>query len=391
VNSGLKWLGGTSVILLVLAAVGWLATAGHSDSSERPLETVLLEKGDLVLSIPATGIIEPLYSVELKSKASGEIAQILVEEGDKVKKGDVIIKIDPRIEEIAVRRAEADLMAATASILKGDILLKKARLARSRKEKLYDKGLISGEEHEESRYDAALREADLSLAKAEGIQVQEALSEAKERLSETRVSAPFSGTILSLDVQRGQIISSGTSSFSQGTPLAVIGDLSELRIRAEVDETDARKIAVDQDALITFDAFPDLSYRGRIIRIAPLAKMKNDLAVIDLLLSLDERVDPKGDPPPRLRPGLSADVEVITQRLNGILLLSRDALHRKEGKWGISVVQGKGLSFHEITTGLSDGERIEIKSDLPVGTEVALNQAASTNTSSQSRGRPGKP
>lgn len=386
----LKWLGGTTGTLFVIAAVGWLAIVTRSDSSERLLKTVTLEKGDLVLSIPATGVIAPLYYVEIKSKASGEIEKILVEEGEAVEKGEVIIKINPRIEEIGVRRAEADLMAAVASVKKGEILLKKARLARLRKENLYNTGLISDEEHEGSRDDAALREADLSLSQAERIRAKEALSEAKERLTETRVSAPLSGVILSLDVQRGQIISSGTSSFSQGTPLAVIGDLSELRIKAEVDETDARKVAVDQDALITFDAFPDLSYRGRVIRISPLAKMKNDLAVVDLLLSLDERVDPTGDVP-ALRPGLSADVEVITQRLNGVLLLSRDAVHRKEGKWGVSVVHGDQVSFHEVKIGLSDGERIEIKSDLPVGAEVVLNWAASTGASSQKRGRPGRP
>ncbi|MBN4054863.1 efflux RND transporter periplasmic adaptor subunit, partial [Nitrospira defluvii] len=92
-----------------------------------------------------------------------------------------------------------------------------------------------------------------------------------------------------------------------------------------------------------------------------------------------------------LRPGLSADVEVIMQRLSDVLLLPRDAVHRKEGKWGVSVVQGDQVSFHEVKTGFSDGERIEIKSDLPVGTEVVLNWAASAGASSQNRGRPGRP
>lgn len=388
-KTGLKWLGGATCTLIVVAGAGWLVTVTRPDASERPFQTVTLEKGELVLSIPATGVIEPLYSVEIKSKASGKIEKILVEEGDTVEMGDVIIKIDPRIEEIAVRRAEADLMAAMASVKKGEILLKKARLAESRMGKLYNKGLISDEEHEGSRYDAALRDADLSLAQAEGIRAKATLSEAKERLTETRVSSPLSGMILSLDVQRGQIISSGTSSFSQGTPLAVIGDLSQLRIRAEVDETDARKVAVDQDTLITFDAFPDLSYQGRIIRIAPLAKMKNDLAVVDLLVSLDRHVDPAGDPP-TLRPGLSADVEVITQSLTGVLLLPREAVHRKEGKWGVSVVQEDQVSFHEITIGLTDGERMEIKTDLIVGTEIILNRTMFADTSSQNRRRPGR-
>ncbi len=384
------WLSLAAVILVIVATATWFANASRSDSPDLKLKTVRLEKGNLLLSIPATGVVEPLYSLELKSKASGEIAQILVEEGGRVKKGDVIIKIDPGIEEIAVRRAEANLMVAMASVKKGEILLRKARLARSRKEKLYSKGLISEEAHEGGRHDAALRDADLSLAQAEGIRAQEALTEARARLSETQVSAPLSGVILSLDVQRGQIISSGTSSFSQGTPLAVIGDLSELRIKAEVDETDARKLAVSQEAIITFDAFPDLSYRGRVIRIAPLAKMKNDLAVVELLLSLGERVDPTGDAP-KLRPGLSADVEVITQRLNDVMLLSRDAVHKEDGKWGISVVQGEQVSFQEVTTGISDGEQIEIKSDLPEGTEVVLNWAATAGASSEKSGRPGRP
>lgn len=376
--------------MLVVAALGRFMTVTRHDSSPRPIRTVRLEKGDLLLSVPATGIIEPRDAVEIKSKASGEIAKILAEEGSRVNKGDVIIEIDPSIEKIGVRRAEADLMAAMASVQKAEILLEKSKLAWSRKEKLHSKGLISEEEAEGTRQDVALREADLSLAKAQRLREEVALSEAGTRLTETRVRAPLSGMVLSLDVRQGQIISSGISSFSQGTALAVIGDLSQLRIRAEVDEIDARKVAVGQAALVHFDAFPEQTFKAHVIRVAPLAKIKNDLAVVDLLLSLDGPVDSADDPSP-LRPGLSADVEIVTQQLEGVPLLSREAVHRKGGRWGVSVLRDKAVFFHEVGIGESDGERIEIKTDLPIGTEVALNDIVPGGSSPENSGRLGRP
>ena len=366
------WLGAALVSVFVAVAVGFVVMK-RSDSSQGRPETVRIEKGDLILSIPATGVIEPRFSVEIKSKASGEISKILAEEGDAVEKGEVIIEIDPKIEKSGVRRAAADVMVAAAAVKKGEIFLEKARMAKTRQEKLHEKGLISDVEIEDGAHEAALREADLSLAQAEYLRAQEVLSEAEERLRETRVVSPLSGVILTLDVERGQLISSGMSSFSHGTPLAVVGDLSEVRIRAEVDETDAREAAVHQEALMPFDASPEKSYRGRVIRVAPLARTKNDLAVITLFLSIEGLVDPADDAlSPQLRPGLSADVEVITQRLSGIHLLAREALHQQEGKWGVSVLAGEAVSFHEVVTGASDGERIEIKTDLPVGTQVVM-------------------
>ena len=380
---------GVAVFTLVIAAIFGSAFVKQSNSSSSSLQTVSLEKGDLVLSVPATGVTEALFSVEVKSKASGEIRKILAEEGDVIHKGHVLVEIDPRIEEIGVRRSEADLMASQARLKKAEILLKKARLAKSRKKKLHLKGFISNEEHEESLQDVALQEADLMLAKAELIRAEESLSEAIERLKETEVISPLSGIVLSLNVQRGQLISSGTSSFSQGTSLAVIGDLSQLQIRAEVDETDARKIAVGQEALIRFDAFPDQSYPSKVIRIAPLARMKNDLAVVEVILSLQKRKSSSGELM-TLRPGLSADVEIITHRHTDIPLLAREVVYKKEGKWGVSLVQGETVSFHEVTIGVSDGDQIEIKSDLPMGTKIAMRQERSAG--SASRGRPrGRP
>lgn len=380
------WLGAALVSVFVAVAVGFVVMK-RSDSSQGRPETVRIEKGDLILSIPATGVIEPRFSVEIKSKASGEISKILAEEGDAVEKGEVIIEIDPKIEKSGVRRAAADVMVAAAAVKKGEIFLEKARMAKTRQEKLHEKGLISDVEIEDGAHEAALREADLSLAQAEYLRAQEFLSEAEERLRETRVVSPLSGVILTLDVERGQLISSGMSSFSHGTPLAVVGDLSELRIRAEVDETDARKAAVNQEVLIHFDASPEKSYRGRVIRVAPLARTKNDLAVITLFLSIEGLVDPADDAlSPQLRPGLSADVEVITQRLSGIHLLAREALHQQEGKWGVSVLAGEAVSFHEVVTGASDGERIEIKTDLPVGTQVVM--GGRETSKGPSRGRP---
>lgn len=363
---GKIWIGG-GVLILTIAAVWRLTVVKQSRSSLPLLKTVSLQRGDLVLSVPATGVVEPVFSVEIKSKASGEIREVQVEEGDRVEKGELLVEINPRIEEIGVRRAKADLLVAEAEVKKAEILLEKARLARLRKDQLHEKGFLADQEKEEAHQEEGLRKADLTLARAHSLRAQEALFEAEERLLQTRVISPMSGVVLSLYVERGQIISSGTSSFSQGTLLAVVGDLSRLQIRAEVDETDARMVASGQEARASLDAFPGQPFRARVIRVAPGARTKNDLAVVGLLLALEEV--PEGI---HLRPGLSANLEIIARRLSGVLLLSQEAVHQEGGRWGVSVVQRETVSFHEVGIGASDGERMEILTDLPEGTRVVL-------------------
>lgn len=372
----------------------------RANPSAGTYETVALEKGDLILSVPATGVIEARFSVEIKSKASGEINKVFKEEGDLIARGDPLVDIDPRIEEIGVRRAKADLMAGEAKVKKEEILLTKAKLAKKRTEKLYKKGFISDEEREEAAHALALQSTDLTLSQAALIRTRETLLEAEERLKETRVASPLSGVIFNLHVKEGQIISSGTSSFSQGTPLAVVGDLSNLQIRADVDETDVRMVSVNQEALVRLDAFPDRTYRARVVRVAPMARMKNDLAVVEVLLALEGSSEDLGDsgnpesrshqkaPTVSLRPGLSADVEIVTKHLSSIYLLDREAVHQQEGKWGISVLDGESLTFHEVKIGATDGERLEVQTDLPVGTQVVLNANAEASTEQSVGGRP---
>ena len=372
IKAGSVWIGG-GVLVLIIVAVWWLTAVKDLGSSPTALRTVPLERGDLVLTVPATGVVAAAFSVEIKSKASGEIMKIHAEEGDRVEKGEVLIEIDPRIEEIALRRARADLSAAEAGVKKAEILLKKARLTRTRNDQLQQEGLLSDQEWEEAHHLEGLQEADLAIARAQLLRARESLLEAEERLRQTRVISPLSGVLLSLYVERGQIISSGTSSFSQGTLLAVVGDLSRLRIEAEVDETDARLVVPGQEARITLDAFPGQSFRASVKRIAPGARIKNDLAVVGILLDLYDSQDGinVGE---LLRPGLTTNAEIVTQQRSGVLLLPREAVRREGKKWGVSLLQGERVSFQEVKVGATDGEKIEILTDLPEGSKIALEE-----------------
>jgi len=352
-------------LILTITAVWGLTAVKPSGSSLPPLRTVPLTRGELVLTVPATGMVTPAYSVEIKSKASGEILKIDAMEGERVEKGDVLIEIDPKIEEIAVRRARADLLAAEAGVKKGEILLQRARLARSRSDRLHENGLLADREQEEAQQEEGLREADLALAQAQLLRARESLFEAEERLRQTRVISPLSGVLLSLYVERGQIISSGTSSFSQGTLLAVVGDLSHLQIDAETDETDAAAVAPGQEATVRLDAFPDRIFRARVARISPAARIRNDLAVVPLLLDMEE--SPEG-----IRPGLTVNAEIVTQRRSEVLLLPREGVRKEGEQWMVSVLEGETVSSIEIEVGATDGERIEILTDLPEGTKVVM-------------------
>ena len=356
------FLGG-GILLLVALAVWGLTGVRPSGSSSPPLQTVSLTRGELVLTAPATGVVAPAFSVEIKSKASGEILNLHAVEGERVEKGDILIEIDPKIEESAVRRARADLLAAAAGVKKGEILLERARLARSRSERLHAEGFLADREQEEARQEEGLREADLAMTQAQRLRAKETLFEAEERLRQTRVVAPLSGVLLSLYAERGQIISAGTGSLAQGTLLAILGDLSHLQIDAEADETDAGRIAPGQEATVRLDAFPDRIFRARVARISPAARIKNDLAVVRLLLDLAE-------PPEGIRPGLTANAEIVTERRAGVLLLPQEGVWKEGEHWRVSVVEGETVSAKDVEIGSTDGQKIEILTALPEGTKV---------------------
>jgi len=221
---------------------------------------------DIVISAQASGSIQPDTTVEVKSKASGEILDLAVETGQSVKRGDLMVRVDPRIPKNSVAQAQADLEVAQAR-------LTNASSQKRRADELFKSQSITEQEHEQALLDYA-------NANAEVIRARVSVDNAKDQLDDTNVRAPINGTIIEKQVERGQVISSPTNDVGGGTVLLKMADLNLVQVRTLVDETDIGKIQPGQRATVTVDAFPNRPFQGTVLKIEPQALLTKYLSAV---------------------------------------------------------------------------------------------------------------
>lgn len=299
------------VILAVIAGAGWWWFSGGEESSASTdafMRTAVAEKGDLVVSISASGRIDPIEQVEVKSKASGEIIHLPIEVGDIVHKGDLIARLDSTTAQNEFDQASADYEVAKVTV-------DQRRKELKRQESLYEKELAAENLVDDARL--AYEQANAQLVRAKA-----ALSTAKERLEDTEIRSPIQGVVLTRPVEVGQIISSGTTTVTGGSLLCTIANMSEVYVVADVDETDIGKVQIDMPASINADAYPDMTLQGRVLRIAPLAKVEQNVTMFEVTTLVDNGEG-------LLKSGMNATVEVIMARADDALLIPAKAVTMK--------------------------------------------------------------
>ncbi|MEE9190438.1 MAG: efflux RND transporter periplasmic adaptor subunit [Candidatus Neomarinimicrobiota bacterium] len=275
-----------------------------------------------------------------------------MEEGDFVRRGDLIARLDQKDEKAEVAQAQADLDIAMAE-------LKQAQSTFDRQNQLYRDNLISEQERDQ---------IELSLAVANGklVQATTTLERAKERLSESIVRAPIDGTILQKYVEEGQIIASGVSNVSGGTPIVDIADMSTVYIEAGIDEIDIGKIQTGQKATVIAEAYPQLKFNGKIVRIAPEAKIEQNVTLFDVIVEV-------GNTDGKLKSGMNADIEISIVNRDNVLLISTIALQTlteaktQSNERMVLLKQGSEFVLHKVKIGLSNFKQTEILSGLTEG------------------------
>ncbi|MBI3586276.1 MAG: efflux RND transporter periplasmic adaptor subunit [Ignavibacteriales bacterium] len=262
-------------------------------------------RGDLNLSVSANGVVQPINKVEIKSKASGQILELNFVEGQSVKKGELLIALDQTLTKNDHDQAKADLALAEAALSQSNNNYKRAQ-------GLFEKKLISPQELDQSKVDFVRSQSQLVKAKA-------ALSSAADRLRDTRIVAPTSGVILTKNVDPGQIIASGVSNVGGGTILATVANMDEVNVETNVDEVDIGKVKVGQQAKVVADAYPDDSFPGEVVRIAPLGKTQQNVTTFNVII-LVKNIGGK------LKAGMSTSVEIEIFRRQQVLLVPNEAL-----------------------------------------------------------------
>ena len=291
-------------IILVSAIAGitvFFLVSNGSDSGKNKVKfkEVIVERGTFQIIVMANGVVKSIDRIEIKSKASGEIVELPVEEGDFISQGDLIARLDQKDEHAEVAQAQADFDIAKAE-------LKQAQSTFVRRNQLFQDNLISEEEQGQI-------ELGLAVARGKLVQATTSLERAKERLSESVVRAPINGIILQKYVEKGQIIASGVSNVSGGTPIVDIADMSSVYIEAGIDEIDIGKVQIGQFATVIAEAYPELEFNGKIVRIAPEARIEQNVTLFDLVVEVKNNDG-------KLKSGMNTSVEIEIVKKENVLL-----------------------------------------------------------------------
>jgi HlyD family secretion protein len=293
-------------VLVVLAAGAmWQVRGGRSRGAVADVTTQAVARHDVALMIEASGTIEPVDLVEVKSKASGTITQMPVSVGSRVRSGDLMVQIDTRDVKNQFDQAQASLDAASAKV-------QVSKDQKTRADELFARGVLTADEHDAAQLDDVNSRAGLVSARAN-------LDLAKQRLDDATVRAPIEGTVLSQPVTAGQVIASATSSVNGGTALLTMADLRRIRMRAMVAETDLGQVQPGQHATVTVDAFPDRTFEGTVEKIEPQAVVEQSVTNFPVLVSLANEDE-------RLLPGMNGEVSLVVDRRSDVVAVPADAV-----------------------------------------------------------------
>lgn len=381
------------VVLLVggLLAYQFFFSASRSASRDE-IETLTVGRTDIVLVASVSGTIEPHSQVSIGSRISGEIIEVAIEEGAHVEEGDVLFRLDDTDARRAVASAEADLARIRASLAQSRAELESSRLTATDTatmaelaERTAEQGLATADAarqarnaREVARVAVSLRQASVSAARAQLDSATLTLEEARRNLERTTIRAPFAGTILSVDVERGTIVSSAIGSINN-TTLATLADLSDLRVIGKLDESQIGVVRAGQDVTFRVDAYPDRSFRGTVNRVSPLGTAEANVVVFDVEIRV---VDPDAS---LLRSGMSADAEIVTSREEGVVAIPLAALRTRGGQREVVFPDGTSRA---VRTGSTDGERIIVTEGLALG-DVIVADALSVREDAPARAQSG--
>ncbi|MDH4043938.1 MAG: efflux RND transporter periplasmic adaptor subunit [Gemmatimonadota bacterium] len=299
-----------------------LAAACTQETTEEPYAVATVTRRDIVVSASAAGMVEPIMTVEVKSKASGEIVEVAVEEGETVKAGQLLVRVDPRIPLNAVVQAEADSAVAVAELENAEAQLRRA-------ETLWASQSITELEYESAKLGRASATARL-------ISARRSLEDARIAFEDTEVRAASSGVILGRNVEVGSVIASASRDVSGGAVLMRMASLDTVQIRALVDETDIGMIQAGIPVTTTVEAYPNRPFRGEVLRIGAEAVVQQNVTMFPVLVRIANRQG-------LLRPGMNAEVEIhIGEVLDALAipnaaLRTPDELEPAAGMLGLSM------------------------------------------------------
>jgi HlyD family secretion protein len=382
-------------VVLVLGTVIGLIAATRGGTKIDPSKLAKVEKGDLAKSVVATGKVEPITKVEIKSKASGIVKKLYVDAGDRVKKGQVLAELDREEISAQVAQARASMEASQASLTGSQADFERAKVdaegpdvptlkrAYERSQGMAKEGVVSASALDDAQRNYVMALNKQNVAKAQ-LQVLSAkigqaraqvardnanLQQLEEQLSYTTVVSPIDGIILSRDVEVGDAVSSILVLGSSSTLIMTEGDTSEVYVKGKVDESDIGKVYLGQPARIKVESFKDKTFNGKVTKISPMGVEKDNVTTFEVRVSIN---NPGGE----LKAAMTANAEIILEEHKNVLQIPEGAImYDKDKKASIEVPDPKGKEGKRkepVTIGISNGAKTEVLAGLKEGDEVVL-------------------
>jgi len=360
-----------------------------------PSKLAMVERGDLARVVVATGKIQPLSKIEVKSKASGMIKKIYVDYGDRVKTGQVLIELDKVQLEAAERAARASLQAAEAALESAKASLERnkvdaegpdvpfLKLNMERAQQMYKDGVMAKSfvEDAEKNYqlvlnkqnsaihNLAVSKAEIAKAVAQVAEAHAALDNAQEDLRNSTIVSPIDGLVLSRDVNMGDAVSSILVMGSQATLVMTLGDVSEVYVQGKVDEADIGKVYLNQPARIVVESFKDKKFTGKVTKISPLGKEKDNVTTFEVRVSIQNSTL-------ELKANMTANAEILLEEKKNVLMIPEAALiYDKNRKATVELPDSKaenGKAKLSVKLGISNGVKTEILEGLNERQQVIL-------------------
>src|SRR5262249_39855388 len=354
-----------------------------------------VERGDIARSVVATGRIEPITKVEIKSKANGIIKELRVEVGDVVTPGQTLAELDKEDLAARVREAKAALIGAESNLKAAEAQLEKNKVEAEgpdvpftkrnfeRSERLLKEGVLPQQSYDDTRsaYEQALNrqniaKAQLSVsgakvaqAKAEIAQAQAAVDRAEEELNYATIRSPIRGMVLSRDVEIGSPVSSILNMGAAATLVMVLGDIRQVYVRGKVDEADIGVVKLGQPSRIKVETFKDKTFDGKVTQISPLGVDKENVVTFEVKVSID-------NPGNLLRANMTANAEIVLEDHRDVLLVPESSvIYDNQRNASVEIAaptQPTGKEKKAVKVGISNGSKTEVIEGLSEKQQVVL-------------------
>jgi HlyD family secretion protein len=387
-------IGGIIVVVIVLI-VGVVVAFSHGSTKIDPSKLAKVEKADLAKSVVATGKVEPITKVEVKSKASGIVKKLYVEYGDRVKKGQLLAQLDKEEITAGVEQSRAALQAADANLKGSEADYQRAKVdaespdvpllkrAYDRAVQMAKDGVVSESalDDAEKGYKLAINKQNVARAQMLVLQAKIAQSQADvardqanlkqldEQLGYTDIQSPLDGIVLSRDVEVGDAVSSILVLGSSATLVMTIGDTSEVYVKGKVDEADIGRVYLKQPSRIKVESFKDKTFKGVVTKISPMGVEKDNVTTFEVRVSIE---NPGGE----LKAEMTANAEIILDEHKNVLQIPEGSiLYDKDRNASVEVPDAKGKDGKRkvaVNIGISNGAKTEVLKGLNEGDQVIL-------------------